>query len=73
MATLASKTKPKPNVSPLSDQGPRLTPFATGPWLISLEMQQNYNQLQGDLQALAAKIGELEQEADEHGSGTWPI
>jgi prefoldin subunit 2 len=31
------------------------------------EIQQNYNRLQGELQTLAGKIGELEQEAEEHG------
>ncbi|KZT71439.1 Prefoldin beta-like protein [Daedalea quercina L-15889] len=31
------------------------------------EIQQNYNRLQNDLQTLASKIGELEQEAEEHG------
>jgi len=29
-------------------------------------MQQNYSDFQSDLQALASKIGELEQEAEEH-------
>lgn len=29
-------------------------------------MQQTYSRLQGDLQNLASKIGELEQEAEEH-------
>ncbi|KAF9006606.1 Prefoldin beta-like protein, partial [Cyathus striatus] len=31
------------------------------------EIQQNYVRMQNELQALAGKIGELEQEADEHG------
>jgi prefoldin subunit 2 len=35
--------------------------------LIDLEVQQNYSAFQSDLQALASKIGELEQEAEEHG------
>ncbi|KAH9833713.1 Prefoldin beta-like protein [Rhodofomes roseus] len=30
------------------------------------EIQQNYNRLQNELQTLAGKIGELEQEAEEH-------
>ena len=30
------------------------------------EIQQNYSNFQSDLQALASKIGELEQEAEEH-------
>ncbi|KAI0346853.1 Prefoldin beta-like protein, partial [Trametopsis cervina] len=30
------------------------------------EIQQNYSRLQNDLQQLASKIGELEQEAEEH-------
>ncbi|KAH7930664.1 Prefoldin beta-like protein [Leucogyrophana mollusca] len=46
-----STSKAKSKIQPLSDQ----------------EVQQNYSRLQSDLQALAAKIGELEQEADEHG------
>lgn len=32
-----------------------------------IEIQQNYSRLQNDLQSLAGKIGELEQEAEEHG------
>jgi len=31
-----------------------------------IEIQQNYSNFQSDLQALASKIGELEQEAEEH-------
>ncbi|KAH7916268.1 Prefoldin beta-like protein [Hygrophoropsis aurantiaca] len=46
-----STSKAKSKIPPLSDQ----------------EIQQNYSRLQGDLQALAGKIGELEQEAEEHG------
>jgi len=42
--------KAKSKVQPLSDQ----------------EIQQNYQRMQGDVQNLARKIGELEQEADEH-------
>ncbi|PCH40855.1 Prefoldin beta-like protein [Wolfiporia cocos MD-104 SS10] len=30
------------------------------------EIQQNYNRFQNELQTLASKIGELEQEAEEH-------
>ncbi|CCL98571.1 uncharacterized protein FIBRA_00572 [Fibroporia radiculosa] len=37
------------------------------PPLTTQEIQQNYNRLQNDLQTLASKIGELEQEAEEHG------
>ncbi|KZT24603.1 Prefoldin beta-like protein [Neolentinus lepideus HHB14362 ss-1] len=36
------------------------------PSLSEQELQQNYTRLQSDLQALAGKIGELEQEAEEH-------
>ncbi|KAF5363468.1 hypothetical protein D9756_000176 [Leucocoprinus leucothites] len=36
------------------------------PSLTSQEIQQNFVRMQNDLQALAGKIGELEQEADEH-------
>ncbi|PFH51300.1 hypothetical protein AMATHDRAFT_75028 [Amanita thiersii Skay4041] len=37
------------------------------PALSDQEIQQNYVRLQNELQTLAGKIGELEQEADEHG------
>ncbi|GBE79904.1 Probable prefoldin subunit [Sparassis crispa] len=50
---MSSKAKAKqvqPTVTPLSTQ----------------EIQQNYNRLQNELQTLAGKIGELEQEAEEH-------
>ncbi|KIY49493.1 hypothetical protein FISHEDRAFT_41036 [Fistulina hepatica ATCC 64428] len=43
--------KSKTKVPPLTDQ----------------EIQQNYTRMQSELQSLAGKIGELEQEADEHG------
>ncbi|EKM59294.1 uncharacterized protein PHACADRAFT_249690 [Phanerochaete carnosa HHB-10118-sp] len=36
------------------------------PQLSSQEIQQNYTRFQSDLQTLANKIGELEQEAEEH-------
>ncbi|TFK68193.1 Prefoldin beta-like protein [Pluteus cervinus] len=36
------------------------------PQLSDQEIQQNYVRFQNDLQALAGKISELEQEADEH-------
>ncbi|KAI0000001.1 Prefoldin beta-like protein [Russula vinacea] len=36
------------------------------PQLSDQEVQQTYSRLQGDLQNLASKIGELEQEAEEH-------
>ncbi|KAH7887532.1 Prefoldin beta-like protein [Phlebopus sp. FC_14] len=45
-----STSKARSKVQPLSDQ----------------EIQQNYTRFQTDLQALAGKIGELEQEAEEH-------
>ncbi|KAF9226696.1 Prefoldin beta-like protein [Gyrodon lividus] len=45
-----STSKAKSKVQPLSDQ----------------EIQQNYSRFQNDLQTLAGKIGELEQEAEEH-------
>jgi len=35
--------------------------------LTTQDIQQNYNRLQNELQSLASKIGELEQEAEEHG------
>jgi len=37
------------------------------PQLTAQEVQQNYSTFQSDLQALASKIGELEQETEEHG------
>ncbi|OCH96010.1 Prefoldin beta-like protein [Obba rivulosa] len=37
------------------------------PGLSQQEVQQTYSRLQNELQALASKIGELEQEAEEHG------
>ncbi|KAI0727328.1 Prefoldin beta-like protein [Fomitopsis betulina] len=46
----ATKLKPKKLSAPLTAQ----------------EIQQNYNRYQSDLQSLASKIGELEQEAEEH-------
>ncbi|TCD67572.1 hypothetical protein EIP91_012269 [Steccherinum ochraceum] len=39
---------------------------AKPPALSMQEIQQNYSRLQGDLSSLANKIGELEQEAEEH-------
>ncbi|KAJ7682477.1 Prefoldin [Mycena polygramma] len=46
----SAATKAKGKTAPLSDQ----------------EISQNYSRMQNDLQGLAGKIGELEQEADEH-------
>jgi len=46
----SSKKSKAPTVPPLSDQ----------------EVQQTYSRFQSDLQNLASKIGELEQEAEEH-------
>jgi len=40
---------------------------AKPPALSDQEIQQNFGRMQNELQALAGKIGELEQEADEHG------
>ncbi|RDX53871.1 Prefoldin beta-like protein [Lentinus brumalis] len=39
---------------------------AAPPKLSTQEIQQQYNRYQNELQALAGKIGELEQEAEEH-------
>ncbi|KAG6842053.1 hypothetical protein C0991_003579 [Blastosporella zonata] len=39
---------------------------AKAPALTDQEIQQNYIRMQNDMQALAGKIGELEQQADEH-------
>ncbi|KAJ7087403.1 Prefoldin beta-like protein [Mycena crocata] len=46
----SAATKAKAKVAQLSDQ----------------EISQNYSRMQNELQALAGKIGELDQEADEH-------
>ncbi|EIM85720.1 Prefoldin beta-like protein [Stereum hirsutum FP-91666 SS1] len=40
---------------------------AAPPQLTDQEIQQNFTRLQTELQNIASKIGELEQEADEHG------
>jgi prefoldin subunit 2 len=42
-------------------------PLASNRFLDQIEIQQNYSRLQNELQSLAGKIGELEQEAEEHG------
>ncbi|EJF62381.1 Prefoldin beta-like protein [Dichomitus squalens LYAD-421 SS1] len=49
----SSKTKAKAAQPKFSPQG-------------SCSIQQQYNRFQNDLQTLASKIGELEQEAEEH-------
>lgn len=41
-------------------------PKSKPPPLTAQEIQQNYSNSQSELQALASKIGELEQEAEEH-------
>jgi chaperonin cofactor prefoldin len=65
--TMSSKSKSKP--SPLSPQGlSQIVAYDVLLILTVLEIQQDYSNYQSDLQALARKIGELEQEADEHGS-----
>jgi len=46
----SSKKSKAPTVAPLSDQ----------------EVQQTYSRFSSDLQTLASKIGELEQESEEH-------
>ncbi|KII95012.1 hypothetical protein PLICRDRAFT_169712 [Plicaturopsis crispa FD-325 SS-3] len=50
MSTATSSKAKSKGPPPLSDQ----------------DIQQNYSRMQGDLQALAGKIGELEQESEEH-------
>lgn len=44
----------------------RPIPWAVSHMAVQPEIQQNYSRLQGDLQALASKIGDLEQDAEEH-------
>lgn len=69
MSSSATKAKAKARASALSDQGEHIHPQLSTD-LIELdqpEIQQNYVRIQNELQALAGKIGELEQEADEHG------
>lgn len=41
--------------------------YSSGALIDSPEIQQNFTRLQTELQNIASKIGELEQEADEHG------
>jgi len=36
------------------------------PFLDVIELQQTYNRMQSEIQAIAQKIGELESEAEEH-------
>jgi prefoldin subunit 2 len=64
MSSPAAKSKSKPPA--LSDQGKccNLPVFLL---IDHPEIQQNFVRMQNELQALAGKIGELEQEADEHG------
>ncbi|KAG6817872.1 hypothetical protein H0H87_001704 [Tephrocybe sp. NHM501043] len=50
-STQAAKAAARARPPPLSDQ----------------EIQQTYVRMQNEMQALAGKIGELEQQADEHG------
>jgi len=40
---------------------------AKPPQLTAQDIQANYSRMQSELQSLASKIGELEQEAEEHG------
>ncbi|KZV69877.1 Prefoldin beta-like protein [Peniophora sp. CONT] len=46
----------------MSDKKKAIAP----PALSQEEVQQNYTRLQSDMQTIAGKIGELEQEAEEH-------
>ena len=43
-----------------------LSTFLSEPFLNLVELQQTYNRMQGEMQAIAQKIGELESEAEEH-------
>ncbi|OBZ77131.1 putative prefoldin subunit 2 [Grifola frondosa] len=50
-----------------TSKGKDKSPQAKVPSLTPQEIQHHYNRYQSDLQSLANKIGELEQEAEEHG------
>jgi len=65
----SSKKSKAPTVPPLSDQGQSRQKKLDHSLFISnepIEVQQTYSRFQSDLQNLASKIGELEQEAEEH-------
>ncbi|KAF7800143.1 hypothetical protein EIP86_011388 [Pleurotus ostreatoroseus] len=49
-----------------SASGSKKSPQSKLPQLSTQEIQQNYTRFQSDLQTLANKIGELEQESEEH-------
>jgi hypothetical protein len=65
---MSSSKKPKAStVAQLSDQGTfAMKSYHFSFYLYTAEVQQTYSRFQGDLQNLASKIGELEQEAEEH-------
>lgn len=70
MSESSQAVKSKAKVPALSDQGEYATLLVTDVDLTDCdqpEIQQNYIRMQNELQALAGKIGELEQESDEHG------
>jgi len=46
--------------------------LASNHFFDQIEIQQTYSRLQNELQSLAGKIGELEQEAEEHGYAFFP-
>ena len=65
---MSTKAKAPAKTQPLSDGG-KLLYYRSKMNLsdnIRSEIQQTYTRFQGDLQALAQKIGELESEAEEH-------
>jgi len=65
---MSSTTKSKSKAPVLSDQGKRsVAPLCPKAEPHQPEIQQSYIRMQNELQGLAGKIGELEQEADEHG------
>jgi prefoldin subunit 2 len=70
MSESSQTVKAKAKAPSLSDQGvyPLLHTFDVDLTDCDQpEIQQSYIRMQNELQALAGKIGELEQEADEHG------
>ncbi|KAI6163146.1 Prefoldin subunit-domain-containing protein [Pisolithus thermaeus] len=68
MSTSKAKAKAKVKAPQLSDQGTWNHNTLSGCLMMipQTEIQQTYSRFQNELQTLAGKIGELEQEAEEH-------
>jgi len=61
-----SSCKTKGDVSRRYEKCPALSKSLPEPFLNFIELQQTYNRMQSEMQAIAQKIGELESEAEEH-------